>query len=956
MPSAEESAQHLIASIRADFAEGTRRLLDGQITVDDAVAAFEHGMGDLSDATASARARYVFGRWLIGLKLLAYALPQLEIAERLLSPAASDDDATLLCLTLADLATCLYARDLDHTGALAVLDRAVDTLAARYLPAAAPARDATKVETVRALAESSASLSTVLTVISIRYGTLFAERHLFTSHRLRQAVQWAKTAFDLYLRTPTDFPDTSAALMAECTQLVREVWAAAFQLSESGETLDERALAPLEEAAETLLLSEGESRDPHSPHIALAVEGSDPVVAVRELTLLPETSLDEEFLRGLLAKLELARDSLGVALCKFMLGRDQLATYAVLKTEKTFIEARNLLEDAWKTISRQVAPGHAYRILAQVSLGEARLASNDLVGAKEHLLSILAEGAMAACPIELLVAPIVRLAACFPPQAAGAAIFFGKLGLRLILSLAHQLSSLSDLAAGIFAHAPLWEIVSLLASNGRIGEALQVQRVSEIIAASEGMQLHRWAEVDKSISLTQLEETQATNLEAAMREPSRRLRRQLKRIRLAVRQVEMAVAQEDEEYSREVAALGEKLRWARYAEIPEQPENTALISYFVCADTIRVALLSQHDATHFKLFERKIKETEIAQTVFDFLHAIQQRQETDDERPLREQANALYQMLIGDAMDVVLQRENIRRLLIAPTGALRFLPFGALHDGERYLLERYAMVLYPDFPVDLRATPPCPAGAALLGASFYGSGPAALPGVKEELDGVREVLRGVLAAPSLTLDRRDLRFDEESVKQAFDGSFNLIHVASHFNANPANLAQSTLWLGNEEQLTVAQLAELATQRSGVDLLVLSACSSRQPIGARRAGAYHSVAGLLHGMGARSVMATLWPVKDRSAGILMRAFYRYLFSDACIDKAEALRSAQLGFVAGDHGVDLAHPRHWAPFTLSGNWLPFDRSNRRTVEAVEGRGAAAGSRPGHGLAPHLQVKTM
>ena len=92
-------------------------------------------------------------------------------------------------------------------------------------------------------------------------------------------------------------------------------------------------------------------------------------------------------------------------------------------------------------------------------------------------------------------------------------------------------------------------------------------------------------------------------------------------------------------------------------------------------------------------------------------------------------------------------------------------------------------------------------------------------------------------------------------------------------------------------------------------------------------------------GAKAVIATLWPVADRSTKFLMQEFYRLRESQPGTSKVEALRQAQLELLRGTAsdtqasaqrgiggevvksatpGVPYAHPYFWAPFILIGNW--------------------------------------
>ena len=77
----------------------------------------------------------------------------------------------------------------------------------------------------------------------------------------------------------------------------------------------------------------------------------------------------------------------------------------------------------------------------------------------------------------------------------------------------------------------------------------------------------------------------------------------------------------------------------------------------------------------------------------------------------------------------------------------------------------------------------------------------------------------------------------------------------------------------------------------------------------------SFAALVQNLGAKAVLATLWPVADVTTPQLMESFYRGRRDNR--SKVEALRQAQLSFI---HGNDLEHrhPYHWAAFILAGNW--------------------------------------
>jgi len=104
----------------------------------------------------------------------------------------------------------------------------------------------------------------------------------------------------------------------------------------------------------------------------------------------------------------------------------------------------------------------------------------------------------------------------------------------------------------------------------------------------------------------------------------------------------------------------------------------------------------------------------------------------------------------------------------------------------------------------------------------------------------------------------------------------------------------------------------------IELLVLSACETAA--GDNRAAL--GLAGIAIRAGARSTVATLWNIDDASTADFMTNLYQQL-SRPEVNKAEALRNAQLAFFQDDEGnyedTDYRRPYHWAAFTLIGNWL-------------------------------------
>jgi CHAT domain-containing protein len=75
-----------------------------------------------------------------------------------------------------------------------------------------------------------------------------------------------------------------------------------------------------------------------------------------------------------------------------------------------------------------------------------------------------------------------------------------------------------------------------------------------------------------------------------------------------------------------------------------------------------------------------------------------------------------------------------------------------------------------------------------------------------------------------------------------------------------------------------------------------------------------LAGLAVKSGARTAVASLWDIDDKSTSELFVAFYRNIKEAGDINRAEALRQAQL-----EIKKRYDHPYFWSPFLLIGNWL-------------------------------------
>jgi CHAT domain-containing protein len=280
---------------------------------------------------------------------------------------------------------------------------------------------------------------------------------------------------------------------------------------------------------------------------------------------------------------------------------------------------------------------------------------------------------------------------------------------------------------------------------------------------------------------------------------------------------------------------------------------------------------------------------------------------------VRAQSQALYRMLIGPvATD--LKQAGAKRLMLSPDGTLRYLPFAALNDGKRWLVEDYALSIYTEAArVQLTRRPQPNWTMTGLGLTRAVPGFAPLPAVREELEGVRRLMR----KGEVFLDEQ---FTAERLRDALSDAPPVIHIATHFQFRPGTLDRSFLLLGDGNRLTLKDIGDRRLRFSGVDLLTLSACDTAMGGGADETGAeVEGFGALAQRQGASGVLATLWPVADASTGRFMQLVYARRQAEPTLSKGEALRQAQLTFLRGGRDAKLRHPFYWAPYVLMGNWL-------------------------------------
>ena len=270
----------------------------------------------------------------------------------------------------------------------------------------------------------------------------------------------------------------------------------------------------------------------------------------------------------------------------------------------------------------------------------------------------------------------------------------------------------------------------------------------------------------------------------------------------------------------------------------------------------------------------------------------------------------LYTLLIAPV--AALLPEESGTLTIVPYGLLHNLPFHALHNGTRFLIEDFQVNYLP--ATNMLAQPhswkPAVETALIFGFSGHGDLPRAL----DEATALQEMLGGsCYLEEEATIERL--------VEQAPQRS--IIHLATH--------GRCRLDAPNFSYIRLADGPLSAFDAFGLDLencqlVTLSGCET----GLALSGGGDEQLGLGRAFlaaGASSLVMSLWPVEDAATNELMLLFYRYLLDGE--SKVQALRFAQCSLLRRQSPDDshYAHPYFWAAFRLVGASGPLQFSAQK-----------------------------
>ncbi|MCF8242893.1 MAG: CHAT domain-containing protein [Melioribacteraceae bacterium] len=321
--------------------------------------------------------------------------------------------------------------------------------------------------------------------------------------------------------------------------------------------------------------------------------------------------------------------------------------------------------------------------------------------------------------------------------------------------------------------------------------------------------------------------------------------------------------------------------------------NEVLLSYSVLNDETILFCVTSESRSVYKI---KLGTEQISDMVRSLRESINNHQQSVMNL-------VLYDSLLAPVQNII---EN-KSLIIVPSGQLHNLPFSALFNDGKYLIETNVIAQLPNastLQFINRARDRMTSGNMLAVGNPANDILSPLPGAETEVKAIEQIF-----PQSFILTKNDAT--ESIVKQQMS-NYGIIHFACHGLFNYDYPLLSSLVLSpddyNDGRLELHEIYNL--KLFNTDLVVMSACETALSQIKKNDDMIGLVRGFLYA-GVPSIIASLWKVDDNATFELMRNFYLYL--NQGLDKGEALRKAQISLIQSQN---YTHPFYWAAFTLNG----------------------------------------
>lgn len=370
--------------------------------------------------------------------------------------------------------------------------------------------------------------------------------------------------------------------------------------------------------------------------------------------------------------------------------------------------------------------------------------------------------------------------------------------------------------------------------------------------------------------------------------------------RLKEIQIEIGIVEQEIWKQSKIKIFFNEARPAKFDEIVRVvPQNGILVEYFVTSDKIFVFVV---DDKVLDVIELNFDRSNLWQIIVMANIAIGCRLNYTTYNELEKKGirlpwtelrnlNFLYKLLIEPISSYLMDKEV---LYLIPHSELRNVPFQALYreieDEKKYLIEDIAISYAPSISI-LR----------LLRQRERSLKTCFSAGVHENKGGTKKALEEAQMVADFFNTKAHPGTKEAFLSEAADYDMN--HISCH------STDSSVVSIYNGLILEDGVLLPQDIRDIKCSLVTLSACKTYSDDVSNT----RELAGLTGSFlkaGARSVVASLWPVHDTATYMLMEEFYRNLSRGE--KKAKALQKAQIK-VKKEFS---SHPLFWAPFFLVG----------------------------------------
>jgi CHAT domain-containing protein len=335
-------------------------------------------------------------------------------------------------------------------------------------------------------------------------------------------------------------------------------------------------------------------------------------------------------------------------------------------------------------------------------------------------------------------------------------------------------------------------------------------------------------------------------------------------------------------------------------------KNTAVLYPMIFRDRVELLLsFSNKKIQQFTITTPQATQHHLRQLVNNFQEQL--RNPNSNYRRLLINAQTLYDILIKKTV-TELKKHHITTLIIVPDMLLRTIPFAALHDGNNFLISKYALAITPGLTLTdtLKKLKSKNINMLMAGLSHSVQGFSPLPNA---LNTIKAIEKQQICPNTPYTSLTNQIFTTKNINNQLKKNYKIVYFATHGKFEPnSNLS---FLLTYDQKLKLNELEQLIRLNNDqpIELLILSACETA--IGDTQAAL--GLAGVAIKAGARSAIASLWQVSETSTSKLMTAFYRQICNNAYISKALSFAKAQRTLM-----TQYKHPYYWAGFLLIGNW--------------------------------------